>query len=246
MNELYPHIKENLQQVREGISQACSRSGCDPAGVNLVGVTKNVEAVVAGVLVDLGVMDLGENRLPVAEPKIRSLNNPAIHWHWIGSLQTNKVRKVLRYFRVIHSLDRLPLLVALEDEIARIRTETQPDDSDGFLLKNKLPVFLEINVSGETSKAGATPRDTWQLAEHLAKSPYLDWIGLMTMAPYTEFPEQTRPIFSGLRGLRDEIEKMVGVKVPRLSMGMSNDYQIAVEEGATDVRIGGLLFEGLK
>lgn len=224
-------LSTNLSRIRERIGAAASRSDRSLADVRLIAVTKYVGPEVARELVQLGVADLGENRLSVAEPKIQGLSDLTVCWHWIGRVQTNKTRKILDRFTVIHSVDRIELVESIEQHVAP---------------PNRVPVFLQVNVSGEASKAGAGPDDAIRVGEKLIQSTCLEWLGLMTMAPDLDDPEETRPVFAATRELRDRIEKELGVVLPRLSMGMSHDFEIAVEEGATDVRIGSSLFSGLQ
>jgi hypothetical protein len=227
-------LERNLRRVRERIANACERVRRDPSEVRLVAVTKYVGPEVARALFDLGVADMGENRLPVAEPKLEALAGLPIRWHWIGRLQTNKVRKVLGHFQEIHSVDRSELVDALKHEIGK-QADVRP----------RIPVFLQANVSGEAAKTGVTAEEAFAMGKKLIEAPELEWVGLMTMAPEYHDPEQTRPVFAALRELRDRLSQQLGVPLPRLSMGMSSDFEVAVEEGATDVRIGSVLFEGL-
>lgn len=230
-------LEQNLLSVRERIARAVDRSHRDPDSVRLVAVTKYVDAEVARLLHGLGVADFGENRIQTAEPKLEALCDLKIRWHWIGNLQTNKVRKVLGRFHVFHSVDRIPLIEALEERLeASVEEKPSPP----------LPVYLQVNVSGEGSKSGFSPEEAIRGGERLLESLRFEWVGLMTLAPYFENPEQSRPTFAGLREIRDRLEGRLGIRLPRLSMGMSGDFEPAIEEGATDVRIGSLLYEGLR
>lgn len=229
---MIPLVVGNVMKVRSRIALAARRSGRDPGSVRLIAVTKSVDSPIARELFAAGVPDFGENRLQAAAPKLEALSDLPIRWHFIGRLQTNKARKVLERFEEIHSLDRLDLLEAIE----RIPEEQLP---------KRVRAYLQVNVSGETAKAGVTPEEARRLAERLRASRRVDWVGLMTLAPESEDPEAARPVFAGLRALGERLCDEFGLASVRLSMGMSNDYPVAVEEGATDVRIGGALFEGL-
>jgi hypothetical protein len=229
-------LKRNLENLNDRIRRACSRVGRARESIRVVAVTKYVDADTVRGLVALGVRDLGENRLKVAAPKLEALRDLPIRWHWIGTLQTNKVRKALEFFETIHSVDRLSLIEALE----RGYSEKRPEGTE-----SKLPVYLQVNVSGEASKAGVSQEEAPRLVERLRESTQLECLGLMTMAPYSEDPENARPTFAGLRELRDRTAKELGTELPRLSMGMTDDFEVAIEEGATDLRIGRLLYEGL-
>lgn len=229
-------IGRNLQILNGRVARACARSNRSTADVRLIAVTKYVDANVVRELVNLGVRDLGENRLQVAAPKLAALTDLPIRWHWIGRLQTNKVRKTLEAFQVIHSVDRLSLLEALERRLAEM-------DPKGT--KEKLPIYLQVNLSGEASKSGIAEEEAPRFVERLRQSPSLDCVGFMTMAPYSDDPEKARPVFAALRELRDRVATQTGTETPRLSMGMTDDFEVAIQEGATDVRIGRLLYEGL-
>ncbi len=230
---LMPCLASNLARVRERIASAAGRSGRDPLSVRLIAVTKSVDAATARGLSALGVSDFGESRQQAASPKVVALSDLPIHWHFIGRLQSNKARKVLEQFEEIHSLDRLELLEAIE--------QSARDPS-----RKRVRVYLQVNVSGEVSKAGVAPREAPRLAERLlASSAAVDWVGLMAMAPESVDTEGARPVFAGLRVLGERLCAEFGLDSLRLSMGMSDDFEVAVEEGATDIRVGSALFEGL-
>ncbi len=229
-------LAENLGRVQERIRVTCECVGRDPEGVRLIAVTKYVDAVVVRRMTELGVTQFGENRLQVAQPKIEALAGLPIRWHFIGRLQTNKTRQVVSLFSEIHSVDRVELVHELNHQTEVLREKGQP---------KKLPVFLQVNVSGETTKTGVEPEDAQSLGEYLLDSKDLQWVGLMTMAPEVEDPERVRPVFASLRELRDRLARRLAHPLPRLSMGMSNDFEVAIMEGATDVRIGSLLYEGI-
>ncbi|MBX3452537.1 MAG: YggS family pyridoxal phosphate-dependent enzyme [Planctomycetaceae bacterium] len=225
-------LKDRLRQVRERITAACARAGRDPQSVRLIGVTKYTELGWVRVLHELGVEDLGESRPQQLVQRADELPD-SIRWHLIGHLQRNKVELVLPRVEWIHSVDSVRLL-------ERIREVAE---------KNSLRprVLLEVNVSGEAAKDGFSPaglRDAWP---RIVESTPVEIHGLMTMAPLDADPSATRAVFASLRKLRDELAAMSGGAnpLPELSMGMSGDFEIALEEGATMIRLGSTLFEGL-
>lgn len=220
-------IARNLAIAATRIRDACARVHRSPGDVRLIAVTKYHSAAVADVLVRCGVNDIGENRLQVAQPKFEAMVERPIR-HFIGPLQSNKARGVLSLFNVLHSLDRTELATRLNGILA----ETQ---------QQRFPCFLQVNVSGEAQKGGCTPEDLPTLIEHVQqRCPLLEIAGLMTMPPADEDIEKARPHFHRLRELRDALLPEQG-----LSMGMSADYTVAIEEGATHVRIGSALFDGI-
>lgn len=247
-------LRENLARVQGAIVAACARAGRDSRGVRLVAVTKYVALPIIRELLSAGVGELGENQVqqlvaranafgsrlegwpeaglvPAASGSNTGLLTP--RWHMIGHLQRNKVRQVLRYVRIIHSLDSL----RLAGEVERIAAE----------LDAQVDVLLEVNVSGEQSKYGLGPAEVPPLLEELRHYRRIRVHGLMTMAPFDPEPEHARPCFAQLREMLSALRQSgaAGPEFTQLSMGMSQDYEVAVEEGATLVRIGSALFEGL-
>jgi len=221
-------LNEILNEVRAKIAAACTRVGRDPADVEIIAVTKTHGAEVVREAWDAGLSIVGENKVQEASwKKPASVTGP--QWHLIGHLQSNKVRHALELFDFIHSVDS----EKLADRINLIADDmgAQPH------------VLLEVNVSAEKSKSGMRPEDVEPTVRHIMEScPRLTVEGLMTMAPFSENPEEARPYFRRLRELREAVEKSLGIGLPRLSMGMSGDYEVAVEEGATWVRLGTVLF----
>ncbi len=179
-------------------------------------------------MLDAGLKHIGENRIEVAAPKWEALEGRGV-WHFIGSLQTRKVKDVIDKFEYIHSLDRMSLAAELEKRCA----------AAGITVK----VFVQVNISGEDSKSGISPEEAPDFLRALSEYRHLKIVGLMTMAPFEAEPEETRPVFRDLRNLRDKLNDLAVTKEPltELSMGMSNDFEIAVQEGATWVRLGSLL-----
>ena len=218
-------LAENYQKVLSAINEASRRSGRSSGEVTLIAVTKTVGIAEVRQAVSLGISDFGENRVQDAASKVG--NMPAVRWHFIGHLQTNKAKDVLPAYHMIHSLDRLSLAEALQRCADRFDKAAE--------------VLIQVNTSGEESKFGLEPD---QLPGFLKKVNIFDRInirGLMTMAPFVKDPENTRPYFRKLRQLRDE-NITSGLELPELSMGMTNDFTVAIEEGATMVRIGSALF----
>ncbi len=230
MNRWASQTRDNLARVRERIEAACLRSGRSPHEVNLLAVTKYLDLDKMRQLLELGVEHVGENRVQSAVPKWQQLGQRGT-WHFIGHLQTNKVRDVIGRFQYIHSLDRLSLAHELDKRAAKM----------------DVPVscFVQVNVSGETSKNGISPAEVMGFVEKIGNMKYIRVVGLMTMAPMVNNPEEARPIFRRLREIRDQVQEMRIDNVPaeHLSMGMSGDFEVAVEEGATFVRLGRILYE---
>jgi pyridoxal phosphate enzyme (YggS family) len=225
-------LKSNLDEVRRRMAQASRRAGRAPEATALVAVTKTVDAEVARALHELGVRDLAENRPQALWEKADKLPYD-VRWHLIGRLQTNKVRRTASRTSMIHSVDRTKLALALSDEAVR--------------LGRRLSVCLEVNVTGESTKQGFSPQEVRQEFASLKSLPNLDVVGLMTMARFEDDPELCRPTFASLRELAEELAKgPTPLPAPLLlSMGMSNDFEQAIAEGATHVRIGSALFEGI-
>jgi pyridoxal phosphate enzyme (YggS family) len=220
-------LPARLQLVRDHIAAAARRAGRDPAAVRLVAVSKThpVDAVAAAAAT--GQVDFGESRVQETRDKIPAA--PAgLTWHFLGHLQKNKVRQALPLFSFFHSIDS----TALAEAINRIAGE------NGQTVEG----LLEINVSGEASKYGFSPDQVRTEFPALAKLPHLCLRGLMTMAPYSDNPEEARPFFRALRELRDELQAAHSHPLPELSMGMSGDYEPAIAEGSTLVRIGTSIF----
>ena len=226
-------LADRLQAVEERLRAACRRAGRDRAEVTLVAVTKTVGPEVAADLVRLGVTHLGESRPQELWRKAAALLS-SVHWHLIGHLQRNKIDRTLPLVEMIHSVDSARLLAALDEEAAR--------------QGRTLPVLLEVNASREVSKHGFAPDEVAGLAAQVAGLRHVQVRGLMTMAAPLDDPQQCRPTFAALRELRDRLRDPLGPPhtLEHLSMGMSNDFEVAVEEGATLVRLGSVLFEGLE
>ena len=223
--------RNRLTEIQDRIAAACERAGRNPQDVTIVAVTKYIGAEETEALVRAGQFDLGENRMQVAAPKLEHLaaKELDVRWHYIGSLQTNKVKEVAGRFHLIHSLDRLSLAQALQKRAEQIG--------------QVVPCLVQVNVSGEESKSGLAPEEVPDFLKMVREMGGLELRGYMTMAPVADDPEETRRVFRGLRELRDEMlaNGMAPAAAVELSMGMSGDFEVAVEEGATLVRIGSVL-----
>jgi PLP dependent protein len=222
-------IADNLTRIQERIKKTALRCGRQPDEVRLVAVSKTVPLEMMREAVSAGAAILGENYIQEARDKI-ALIGGACAWHFIGHLQSNKAKLAAELFSLIHSVDRIALAEALNKEAAN---------------KNKiLPILIQVNISGEETKSGIDPSGTRQLVQQAALLPHLSVQGLMTMPPWFESPEDARPYFRALRKLRDELagEHIPNASLEELSMGMSGDFEVAIEEGATLVRIGTAIF----
>ncbi|MCD4825201.1 MAG: YggS family pyridoxal phosphate-dependent enzyme [Phycisphaerae bacterium] len=235
-------IEKNLAKIRANIADACRRIGRDPKGITIVAVTKAVDLPTVKNLLDAGLTELGENRVPQLISRAAELDayiqrrrNPLagpVRWHMIGHLQRNKVRGVLKATNFIHSLDSLRLAEELQERAEKM--DLPP-----------INVFLQVNCSQESQKYGCAVGAAVHLGELIATLPHLRLVGLMTMGPMSASPDKTRLSFTRLREIFEEMrsDKIGGDNFRHLSMGMSGDYTIAVEEGATILRIGTALFE---
>ena len=223
-------IQRNLEALKERISAAAKRSGRASEAVRMVAVTKTVGIEDARGLYEAGVRDLGENRIQEARRKMSALDDLDIAWHMIGHLQTNKANKVAGMFALIHSVDSLRLAQALNTAGERLDAVTE--------------ILMQINVSGEESKSGFKPDQFAEALDAIDDLPRLKVSGLMTMAPFVDDPEEARPVFAGLREVRDRYKENtpLNVALDYLSMGMTQDFEVAIEEGADIIRIGTALF----
>ena len=220
-------IPENLERIRENIAAACQRAKRDPRQVRLLAVCKGQGPEKIRQALDLGVRLLGENKLQEAEAHMRHFPEKGIEWHFIGNLQKNKINRILNTFRLIQSVDGVKALEHIHKRV------DEPVD-----------VFIEINIGEEKNKSGFTAEGLKKAIPYIATLGKVSITGLMAVPPYFEDTEKSRPHFVRLRELRDDINRMAvaNMKIAHLSMGMSHDYETAVEEGATLVRIGTALF----
>ncbi len=222
-------IKENYQKILEIAEKSAKKSGRKLEDVIILGASKTqpVEKLIEAY--KAGLRYFGENRVQEGIDKIEKLKEyKDIHWHLIGGLQTNKAKYAVKYFEMVHSLDRKPLADELDKRAKKIG--------------KKQNVLIEVNIGGEESKYGVQPENLKELFEYSMQKENLNILGLMCIPPFSENKEDSRPYFVRLRQLKEELEKEFNVKLPHLSMGMSNDFDVAIEEGATIVRIGTLLF----
>ena len=222
-----PNIAENIAQVQQRIATACKRTERSPEEVQLVAIGKKFTADVIREASDAGLTLFGENRVQEAKAKIPDCPGH-LRWHFIGNLQTNKCRDAVALFDMLHAVDSLHLAEELNkrcEQAAKV-----------------MPVLLEVNVSGEGSKHGFTSETAVNAMEAFFDFPQLELHGLMTMAPYSRQPESSQPYFKKLNDVKASCEDKLGAPLPELSMGMSGDYVIAIEEGATLIRLGTTLF----
>ena len=220
-------IENRLNQVKTRIRDACRRADRDPDEVHLLVVSKTHGPERVRDAADCGLMVFGENRIQEANQKIP--NCPGhLSWHMVGHLQTNKVKYAVRLFQMIHSVDSLKLLAAINTSC----------EMKGVVM----PVCLEVNVSGESSKFGLAPESVPEILSAANGFMHVDVVGLMTIPPIAEDTEETRPYFKKLRELRDKWRDATGFMLSELSMGMSHDFEIAIEEGATWIRLGTVIF----
>jgi len=220
-------LAANLRAIQQRIESACARVGRDASSVTLLAVTKNQPPEVVSEAATLGLTLFGENKVQEAKAKI-PLCPSRLRWHMIGHLQTNKCRDAVELFELIQSVDSLHLAQELNQRAEQAA-------------KN-LPIFLEVNVSGEGTKFGYRPERLLEELSRLQALRRLEIRGLMTMPPWTLEPEKVRPFFRRLRELKERCEQIAGACLPHLSMGMTTDFDVAIEEGATIVRIGTALF----
>jgi pyridoxal phosphate enzyme (YggS family) len=236
-----PQIKENLLRVIERIENAAQRTGRNSSEIKLVAVSKTVESARIREAIEAGVSILGENYIQEAQKKIEEIGRPActerfgegrpVAWHFIGHLQSNKAKYAVRLFDMIHSLDSLPLAEELNQRAKQAGRITK--------------VMIELNLSRETTKFGADKERLYNLVKGIRDLSNLSLEGLMTMPLYFDSPEMSRPYYIELRGLKEEMVRE-GIPIKELSMGMSNDFEIAIEEGATYVRVGTAIFGSRK
>jgi len=222
-------VAENIRKIREEIAETSAKNGRSPASVRLMAVTKTVDDELIIEAIKAGVDIIGENYLQEAKRKLGSIGKSS-EWHLIGHLQTNKARFAVSLFDMIHSVDRIELASELDRRA-----------SAGCLT---MKILIEVNISGETTKSGVPLTEAIAFVRAVAALPNLSIQGLMTMPPFFDDPEEARPFFRKLRELRNQIatEKIPRVEMKELSMGMSGDYHVAIEEGATIVRIGRAIF----
>jgi pyridoxal phosphate enzyme (YggS family) len=223
-------IKNNLQGIIARIEKAATASGRDPESVRLVAVSKTVPSQRVREAIDAGVTILGENYIQEARKKIGALDSCPVSWHFIGHLQSNKAKFAVKLFDLIHSVDSLKLATELDKQAKKINKVQQ--------------ILVQVNIAQEKTKSGLPEQETPRLIEKIGHLENLAIKGLMTMPPYFNAPQRVRPFFKALRTLRDRIKEihLPAVALDELSMGMTGDFEVAIEEGATLVRIGTAIF----
>ena len=224
------NIHENLLRVRERIAAAANRARRNPEEITLIAVSKTHPAEAIREAFDAGLRDFGENRVQEWEGKWGAVANLPAKWHLIGHLQSNKAGKAAKFFHAIDSVDDF----ALAQKLARAKSE--------FLGGGKLRVLIEVHLGGEETKSGVAESELTELAEKICGVAELDLAGLMCIPPYLEDVDKVRPYFAHLRELREQLRSRLGLELPVLSMGMSHDFEAAILEGATEVRVGTAIF----
>lgn len=220
-------LSENLNNIQQRINAACARAQRDPTTVQLLAVTKGHPPDTVKAAVEAGLTSFGENKVQEAKAKI-PLCPGKCHWQMIGHLQSNKCRDAVHFFEMIQSVDSLHLAQEINKWCEK--------------LAKTMPILLEVNVAGESSKFGYNPDALLAELEQINALPKLEIHGLMTVAPWSPEPEKVRPFFQKMRELKTRCEEILGAPLPHLSMGMSGDFEVAIEEGATIVRVGTSLF----
>ncbi|MFL2859793.1 MAG: YggS family pyridoxal phosphate-dependent enzyme [Pontiellaceae bacterium] len=220
MNELL----ERLEAIEERILSACIKAGRDRNEVKLLAVSKTKPAEMVDSFVSLGLRNFGENKVQEAQLKVPACSQQ-IDWHLIGHLQSNKAKVAAKIFNMIHTVDSLKLMRMLDNHA-----------------ETTLPILIQVNVAGEAIKFGAPPEEIEDLINAANQMEFCEVHGLMTIPPFSKDPEKTREHFASLRALRDSLESSTGTVLPELSMGMSHDLEVAIEEGSTWIRVGTDLF----
>jgi len=223
----YMDFGANLEAVEKRIAAACESAGRDRGSVTLLAVTKAQPPEAVRAAADLGLTLFGENKVQEAKAKI-PLCPGRLHWHFIGHLQSNKCRDAVTFFEMIQSVDGLPLAQEINKRAEQAA--------------KSMPILLEVNAVGEASKFGYRPEQLLAELEAINQLPRIEVHGLMTVPPWSPEAEKARPVFRQLRELKERCEQILGAPLPHLSMGMSGDFEVAIEEGATVVRIGTALF----
>ena len=222
-------IRENVQFARNKIAEACRRSGRKSEEIELVAITKTVDVEQINEAIEAGIRVVGENRVQEAWRKFQEVGEK-VHWHMVGHLQTNKVKRVLQFADMIHSVDSVYLAREIQTQAKK--------------LEKTIEILIQVNTSGEESKFGLEPEATIGAIEEVSTLPNLKIKGLMTIGAFLPNPEDVRPCFKLLHDLKDRVNErgIASVEIGTLSMGMTNDYEIAIEEGSTMVRVGTAIF----
>ena len=222
-------VRENIQSVQDRISSTAQRVGRDADSIKLIAISKTKPVSLIVEAINAGITDIGENRVQEAKGKRSHVDRP-VGWHLVGHLQTNKVKQALKIFDLIHSVDSIRLLAEIERQSCRLNRRTD--------------ALVEVNTSGEESKYGLQPNEVLSFMESAPKYSHVRIMGLMTVGKFIPDPEEVRPSFSLLRNLKETIDshEYPNVEMEYLSMGMTNDFEVAIEEGANMVRIGSAIF----
>lgn len=228
MKELESLLKRNWEALLERVEKACLRAGRKRGEVKILGASKGQSPEKIRLLASFGLNLLGENYVQEAESKREALKDLSLEWHFIGRLQTNKVKRAIKLFHLLETVDRISLAEELEKRLA----------AEGRVL----PIFIEVNIGHEPTKGGVLPENLVGFAEEILKLPHLEVRGLMCLPPWSEDPEKVRPYFIRMRELFEELKPIFGASFRELSMGTSHDFEVAIEEGATLIRVGTLLF----
>jgi PLP dependent protein len=221
-------IKENILKIRERVASACAKAGREPNSLIVIAVTKNRQPEEINEVIAVGLDEIGENRIQEAVSKY-AVCHPK-KWHMIGHLQSNKAKEAVKMFDLIHSVESLSLAKEIDKQAGKINKVQE--------------ILLEVNVSGEASKFGIKPEEALGLVKAISVLKNLELKGLMTVAPIAEDPQTVRPYFRALRELKDNINRSGNAQLKTLSMGMTDDFAVAIEEGATLLRLGRAIFEG--
>ena len=223
-------VKDNLIEVEKKVQAACERAGRNRSDVLLIAVSKTKPVSMIREVMETGTIDFGENKVQEMCSKMEEITEP-LHWHLIGTLQRNKVKYIVDKAYLIHSVDSIRLAEEIQKEAVKKNVA-------------KVPVLIEVNMAEEDTKAGIHAEETEKMVLEIAKLPNLQIRGLMTIAPFVDDPEENRVHFRAMRELRDKLAAMdiPGVEMKELSMGMTNDFEVAIEEGATMVRVGTAIF----
>jgi len=227
-------IRDNLSSLKGRITAACARIKRDPATITMVAVSKGRTAQEVYEAIQAGITDIGENRVQEAlikyNDKRLALGDMRIRWHMVGHLQTNKVKEAVRIFDLVHSVDSIRLAAEIDKQAARV---------------NKVQdILIEVKTSPEATKSGLNPEELAAMVEEAVKLKNINIKGLMTIAPVGEYAEQPRPYFRMLRELKEKINPSVNNRLTLLSMGMTDDFEVAIEEGADIIRLGRAIFGG--
>lgn len=225
-------IRENLEKIFEKISKICHKTDRSENEIKIIAITKGQSPEKIREAIECGVLRIGENRIQEALKKIPFLSHQKIELHFVGQLQTNKVKQMLLHFHYLHSLDRIKLAQTIHTQALKMNA------------KRSFPVLVQVNLTGKETQGGVSEKDLVPLIEETIKYPELDIQGLMTIGPYPANEQETRQVFRRLWELKEAINalKIPGVCLRELSMGMSEDFEIAIEEGATMIRLGRAIF----